>query len=58
MTDYLSVVEERKGQIDLGVIGQRIYEGARTEGASRLDALFVVAGFYLAAFRNSDTEAE
>jgi hypothetical protein len=54
--DPVSQIEDAQGQRNLGEIGARLFEGAREEGLSRIDALFVVAGWFLAVLKTNDTE--
>ena len=58
MTDPLTDIEDRKGQQDLGRIAYRIYQGARDDGATRPEATMIVFAWYLAGFRNADTDAD
>lgn len=56
--DPLQRIEEAAGQRDMGVIGRRIYAGARDDGASRLDALHVTAAWFLAVLKNMEIPPE
>jgi hypothetical protein len=46
MNNPLENIENRKAQQDLGVFAFRVYEGARGEGASLLEAFIVTAAYF------------
>lgn len=48
MDDPLNQIEDSVAQRDLGVVAFRIYEGARSEGASKKDAARMVSAFFRA----------
>lgn len=55
MSSPLEDVENRHAQLDIGKTGSRIYSGAREDGLSRIDALFVTAAWFYAMIRSADT---
>ena len=54
MPSPLEDIENRKAQQDFGIFGYRIYSGARSDGATRLDALLVAVAFFRALINSSD----
>lgn len=58
MTDPLSEIEDRRGRMDLGQSGGDVFRGAREGGLSYLEALAVVAAWFLALLRNNGHEPE
>jgi len=57
MTDPLTDIENRKAQVDLGTTAFRMYLGAREDGATRLEGLTVVIGWFRALLtHNQDNE--
>jgi hypothetical protein len=42
----LEDIENRKAQQDIGAFGFRVYEGARTDGASFFEAFIVTVAFF------------
>lgn len=52
--DPLGNIEEEKTQQDIGVFAYRIYTGARTDGATRHDALAIVTAWFIAFLRSND----
>ena len=53
MHDAMSEVENAKAQHDLGVTAYRLYSGARSEGASRLEAFQVIWAWFGAMFETA-----
>jgi hypothetical protein len=61
MTDPLTDIEDRTGQIDLGRMAYRIFSGAQTEGATRFEAALVVYAWLRALLErpsNDPSESE
>lgn len=56
MSDPLSDVENKKGQIDMGIMGARVYEGALYESGSRFRAFMVTYAFWAGMFKGSKEE--
>jgi hypothetical protein len=54
MPSPLEDIENRKAQQDIGTLGYRIYDGARKDGASRLDALLVAVAWFRAMINASN----
>jgi hypothetical protein len=58
MVDPLSNIEEKQDQIDIGTLYYRVYLGAREAGGTRLDAVLVIMGLFLAVLRNTQLDTE
>lgn len=56
--DPIRDLEEKTTQQDLGVMGYRVYQGARQEGASLREAFLVVVAFFQAMFAQQTTGDE
>jgi len=50
VTDPLTNIEDHKAQLDIGVFGARIFQGAKSEGAHDYQAFLIVCGFYVGMF--------
>ena len=46
MFDALSQIEDSKAQQDMGAVAFRLYQGARTDGATRLEGLLVMIAWF------------
>lgn len=42
----LKDIEDKKGQMDMGTLCYRLYNGARLDGASRYESYLVVKAFF------------
>lgn len=58
MSDPLSDVENKRGQMDMGVMAARVYDGAYEETGSRYRAFLVLCGFWYGMFKGSRTDGE
>lgn len=58
MSDPLSDVENKKGQIDMGIMGTRVYQGALEESGSRFRAFMVTYAFWAGMFKGSKEEEQ
>jgi hypothetical protein len=54
MPSPLEDIENRNAQHGIGVFGLRVYQGARSDGGSRLDALLVTVAFFRAIVNGAD----
>lgn len=52
MTDPLSDIENEKAQKDLGVTAYRMYKGAQEEGATWVEAFWIVAAYFCGMFKS------
>jgi hypothetical protein len=58
VTDPLTDLEDAQDQRDIGVFALRIYRGARTEGATRVEAFTVLVAWFRALLMHSAEAAE
>ena len=52
----LSDIENKKGNQDMGRMLFQMYEGAKAEGASELEAQIIIRNFAYGMFKASQTE--
>lgn len=50
MSDPLKDIEDKRAQLDLGVMAARIYVGAKEEGLVDFQAFLVCAAFWVGMF--------
>jgi hypothetical protein len=53
MSDPLSNIEDKKAQVDMGIFGARIYEGALEESGNRFNAMVVTFAFFYGMFKGN-----
>lgn len=58
MADPMKMIEEARGQHDLGLFASRVYVGARSEGASVTTAIFSTVAVILSAMMNPAKDEE
>lgn len=61
MSDPITDIENKKGQIDIGIMGGRVFKGAFEETRNRYEAFLVTFAFYAGMFKanppNEKTDA-
>jgi hypothetical protein len=50
MADPLKDIEDKRAQLDIGILAARIYSGAKEEGAADYQAFLVTAAFFIGMF--------
>ena len=58
MINPITDIENKKAQTDIGVFGNRIYEGALEDGASRFQAFLVTCAFFVGCFHPKEEGGE
>lgn len=56
MTDHIKDIEDKQGQIDLGVMSARVFEGALQESGSLLKAYFATSAFWRGSLDRGPTD--
>lgn len=54
--DPLRTIEDEKAQKDIGVMGYRVYLGARETGASVIEAWLVLYAYFAGMFRSTKND--
>jgi hypothetical protein len=51
--DPIRDIEDKKAQLDLGVMGFRVFQGAINEGARFEDAIGIVSAYFYGLFKSA-----
>lgn len=53
MTDPMTDIEDKQGNIDMGKLAIRVYQGAQEESASRHEAFMATVAFFIGMWRGN-----